>query len=377
MIDRIKHIRLSISGVNINRLYQECKKRDIELHDINRIDYKNIEFDVDLKNKKNIEKIARNQNYKISQKKLYGFNKIFNFAGSRFGILIGIIIFAVLNVLSNFFVWDIKIYGNETVSAGEIMEVLSNENLKKGKFFGSINSSAIEESLMNNLDKISLCSVIKKGTTIIVNIKEKLLEKNAKNINGDGDIVASCNLTITELEVVSGTALKKVGDSVKAGDVIVAGYILDGSGEKVSCTANAKIKAKTWHSATEIYMKKAEIKTRTGNKIELSHLSLFGAKFPVKTAENTFKNFEEERFERVLTNNFLPIKMFTTIYYETTSELVEKNFENDREKVVARCKAEASKSIRDNEIISNAFDVVTEEKDRFVVTSYIEVLIEI
>lgn len=377
MTKKSNRVKIFLHGVNIGRVFKACRDENIELFNINRTDYKNIEFEVQSKNKKKLEIIAQKNNYQISTNKGYGISKYWHFLLARIGIFAGIILFVLINIFANFFVWDIKIYGTENVQNQEILALLGQKNIKKGAIISKIAPEDVESTITNNIEKVSMCSVIKKGTTLIINIKEKMLASEIKNINGNGDIVAETNLTITEMDVVSGTALKSVGDSVKAGDVIVAGYILDTSGNKISCNANAKIKAKTWHSATEIYYKQVEVQNKTGKKIIVSNLSLFGTVFPIKTSQITFQNYIEETSEKYIQNNFLPIKMTTTTYFETMPEVVRQDFETDKQSILDRCQTLAGKKVKSNEIISKIFDVVTEEEDKFIVTSYVEVVFEI
>lgn len=376
MAKKSKLVRISLHGVNLSRIYRECQNANITLFDIERKDYKNIEFDINAKDKKQIENIAKKQNYAILEHQNYGNAKITNFFKWRFGLLIGFLIFVVLNIVSNFFVWDIKIYGNQYVTNEEVLAVLQQNNISKGKIISGINPQKVENSLTDNLEKISMCSVIKKGTTVIVNIKEKLLASEAKNINGDVDIVAQTNLTITDLNVTSGTALKKVGDSVKAGEIIVAGYIEDSNGNKVPCNANAQIKAKTWHFSSETYLKQIEVKTRTGNKRINSKLQIFGMNFQVKNDNCDFENFEAETSEKYISNNFLPFKMLTTTYFEVTSQFVQQNFDADKQSVVEKCEKNALLQVKSDEVISKTFYVVDEKDDCFIVTSYVEVTFE-
>lgn len=372
-----KYVRVSLSGVNLNKIYRECKKKDIEMFNINRKDYKNIEFDIKAKNKKLLKDIAKFQRYNYAEKQNFGHTKLLNFLKFRFGILIGIVFFVFINFVSSFFVWNIEIYGNQSVSNQEILNALSQNNIAVGKSVSNVTLQNIETNLTNSLDNISLCSVIKKGTTIIVNIKEKLATNSVEYINGNKDIVATTNMTIVEIKAQNGTILKKAGDSVKAGDVIVAGYIFDANGNKISCNANASIKAKTWHTATEVYQNKVEKKTRTGNKISNAYITFFDMKFDVKNNQNEFENFETEQTTTLLSNNnFLPVYLNTTTFFETTSEMIFQNFEQDKSAVLERCQSLAYSKVQNGETVTKVFDVIEQEQDSFVVTSYVEVVFE-
>lgn len=375
MKSRASKIHICLSGVNLNRIYRECEKNHIQLYNISRDDYKQIQFDISPKNKIAVRQIAKKHNYKYVEDTSKGFGKIMQFVKLRFGILLGVCLFLVLNFISGFFVWDIKIYGNQKVKTEEILSLLKTQKIQKGSIKNTQTLQTLEDEILNNFDDISLCSVMVKGTSVIINVKEKI---SVDAIDGEvqSDIIAPKNMTITELSVVNGTALKSVGDSVKKGEVIVAGYVFDVSGNKVFCKANASIKAKTWHTSTEIYKKQIEVLTRTGKTSKTSYIQLFDMKFGVTNQKNAFDCYETETYQTNLNNNFLPIKMFTIIHYEATKQTVTQNFENDKEQIISNCQKIASRAVEDDEVVTNIFDIVTEEDDKFVVTSYVEVLFE-
>lgn len=291
--ESVKLARVRLNGVNLNRIYFQSKKNNIELFNINRIDYKNIEFDTNIKNINMIKNIAKNQKYRFFLQKNYGFERYLHSFFNRIGIFVGLILFIVASICYSFFVWNIKIYGNQRIANKQIIAVLSQNNISVGKFFNFEKFNAIETELTNSIDEISLCSVIKKGTTIIVNIKEKLYSQDIENLNTGKDIVASQNMTLKNINVIQGTLLKSVGDSVMSGEVIVAGYFLNGN-SKVPCKANAVIEATTWKSHTEIYKKEEQIVERTGKVVENSRMILFGIKIDVKSAKNDFDTFDTE-----------------------------------------------------------------------------------
>ena len=103
-------ITVKLSGVNLNRIYKECLSKDIEMYNINRIDYKNIVFDIEKSKLKEVKKIAQNQNYEFFILRQYGVLKLFSLLTKRIGILVGISIFLLTTVLSSFFVFNIKIF---------------------------------------------------------------------------------------------------------------------------------------------------------------------------------------------------------------------------------------------------------------------------
>ena len=100
-------------------------------------------------------------------------------------------------------------------------------------------------------------------------------------------------------------------------------------------------------------------------------------KFDVKCSKNQFDSFEIETSETMLSNNFLPIKMTTITFFETTLSVIEQNFEKDKEIVLQQTQKLAGGQVKDGEQITNIFDVITENEDEYIITSYVEILIDI
>ena len=176
------YIRICVKGVNINRLYKTLKKNDIEMFDICRKDHNTVEFSL-LQNKhKKLLNLLKNSSYKIDVLKYGGFSKIYHFFIKRFGFLIGAVIGIFIITVSNFFITDIKIFGNEKLNHTDIIALLNNNGIKKG-VSTNISTDNIKSLLNSNFNDISLVSVIKKGTTIIINIKEKQSLDKIDNIS--------------------------------------------------------------------------------------------------------------------------------------------------------------------------------------------------
>lgn len=370
-------IKVQLSGVNLNRIYKFCLQNNITIYNVKRVDYKNIQFDITKSNFKTLQNIAKNQNYKLTIIKQFGIAKLLSIYSKRVGIFVGLAVFLFVNIFSGFFVWNIKIYGNNRVLNSQILSVLKANGINNGALFFNTDYQKIEQQLLNKLDELSLCSIIKKGSTIIVNVKEKLFVNQFLD-DTKQDIVATQNMTINSLTVVQGTALKNNGDSVKAGDVIVAGYFLDANGKKVNCKANANIDATVWYSKTVNYPKVLQLTKRTGQKISNSKMSLFGLNFTVKNHKNTFDEFEvEETINPVFNNNFLPLYLHTTTYHQITKTFVQQDFFKDKQSLIDNLQTEVINTVPKNLTISKTFDTINETDTEYIVTFYAEVQIQL
>lgn len=369
--------RVKIYGVNISKLYKILKKNNIAMIDICRENYKTIYFTVTSHNLKKLFALLDKSCYTINVIEYYGTKKAIEFFKVRFGYIVGLVVFIVLIALSNMFVSEIKIYGNSKLSSQEICACLSQNGIKKGSIISRCNSDQIYSILTNNFDEISLVSVLKKGTNIVINIKEKQSIDLATDTNPH-DIVADFDGTVLSLSVMQGTACVKVGDKFQKGDILIKGSFKDIDGNLVTCKAQGQVKAKLMLTSEIEFKSQAEVFVRTGKKISLSHYSLFGLQFLTQTKENTFENFEtEETSEYVFNNNVLPLKLVKTTYYETQKQLVSQNFDDYKAKLQLEAKQNAKNLLEKTDEITNEFGDIVEIENGYKVKYTFEVIKEI
>lgn len=341
---------VTIKTLNHEKIINNLSNK-VELFNVEKKDYNILKLQVKYSQKKILNKYLKNNNFEILKHKSFGLLsfilKVFRRLGITFGILFSIILFLILNQ----FIFKIEITGNDKVSRQEIINFLD-ENFDL-KFKHSVNTKDIELAIQSNFDKVSLTSVITKGSTIVINIKEKL----------DSDIlnttltpmIACYDGKITEIKLSQGTLNVKVGQTVKKGDVLVYPYIIDSAGNKKDILPQASIMAKIWVEGS-IYYQENEISfVRTGKSKTINYLTI--GKFSLNTKPNSpFKKYDtEEKTFYITKNNILPIINHQITYFETEEKLINNNFEEDKEKLILQCKEIALQKI-------NEYDIIKKEK---------------
>lgn len=365
-------VKINIHGVNIAKLYKILKKNNIAMFDICRKDYKTLIFTTYCTNQKKLIALLNNSCYTINVEEYYGPKKWLNFFTKRLGYVVGAIFFAVVMICSNFFVTDIKIYGLSTLTQQNITQFLNQNGVHKGAFISRVNAEQISASLSNNFEQISLVSVIKKGTSIIINIKEK--QSVTKLEESFANLVATKSGTVLEIETMEGTPLVKVGDSFKTGDVLIQGSFKDIYGNDVSCHAQGKITAQVNYTVELDFENQLTIYKRTGKVITNSKYWLFGWNLKTTSHQNTFEFFEQEQYtETLFKNNFLPIKAEYTKFYETKPSVVTQNFDEQKNKLIEQAKLQAHQMVNNIEIV-NEFENILETQTGYKVIYTIQTI---
>ena len=362
--------RIKVEGVNIDRIYKTLMKNKVNMSSIDRPDYKILYFNVKTNEVKKTLKLIDSPSYKIKIEKYFGASSIYNFLKKRFAFVISFVIFFSLLFVNTRLISDIKIYGNEMILTEQILQVLSEKGVKKLALIDSIDTEKCEEILLNNFEQMSLISVVKVGNNLIINVKEKTLNNLINDLAGS--IVANYYGQITEIEVMQGTALVKQGDIVKQGDVLVGNYYFSGD-KKVECKANAKIKQKIWFSHSETFLNEQIVYERTGNKIVDSKVSLCGLVIKQKVSKNNFEYFETIESENYLfKNNFIPLMVHKTTYYETKKNVLSLNFDDYKDSILQKCYDKAKEKVATSLTVTKTFDTINNIEGGYVVSAYIE-----
>jgi len=194
-------LKINISGVNIKRLLKNIIKNNIEIYNLNFINHKNIEFTINSKKLKNLKPLLKD--YRFSITNYYGFSYLKNFSFLHLGLIVGLVLFFCLIFLNNNYISKIVINGTERIENSSIISYLSEKNIKSNTFFTKVDVEKLETDLENKFSDISFISVIKKGTNIIINIKEKLY---AEEILTSQDIVAKFDGQIVKIDLKQGTS---------------------------------------------------------------------------------------------------------------------------------------------------------------------------
>lgn len=142
---------------------------------------------------------------------------------SRLGIIIGALLFAVLSYLGNTFVVKVEYQGDSLYFKNEIDEVLKQNSVKEYSPFYGVSVDKINSDIFSSSSLIAFSSVTKRGNRLIV-YTVKAVESDKSDVNFTDKIVASGDGKIVFIAVYRGTALKKAGDEVHLGEIIVDGY---------------------------------------------------------------------------------------------------------------------------------------------------------
>lgn len=165
----------------------------------------------------------------------------------RFGIWVGLVLFAAIVFASGQFVWDVRVEGNVYVEDAEVQEALREQGLYVGCLWRRLDIDALENRVLLYSDEISWISVNLIGTVANVELREVEPISPEPPEYAAADLVAARGGVIEWFEDIRGNVAVEIGEAVGEGDLLVGGlYGREGSPARYTC-ARGKVFARTEH----------------------------------------------------------------------------------------------------------------------------------
>ena len=330
------YISISVEGYFIERFINICISKKILLWNLKRTKSTFLYANVGIKDFKKMRKIASITKCRIKLKKKKGLPFIMNKYRKRkiFFILLIVLISFIFGI-SNF-VWNIQIEGNYNIVTEDIMLNLEENGLKIGTLKPKINTQKIIQNIRLKRNDIAWIGIELKGTNAIV----KIVEADKK----------------PEINVQNGTAVVKIGDIVKEGDVLVNGWLEGKYTGTRYVHAKAEIEAKVWYSGKKEMNLTQTKNEETGNKKSSYGIKINNFKINFPKGVSNFEKYDtinETKKLKIFSNFYFPIEFTKTTYKELKGSTITYTIDEAKEILLKELENEIKSKIQKTENIVN------------------------
>lgn len=248
----MNRIVIKVCGKNTKLFIQKLIKENIELLNIEYINYKEINIEIYSYELKKILKLK--SIYEISITKYKGLLKLKRIIKKNKIFIITLLISFMLVIFLSNLIFEVRIVHNNNELVNILEQELSNYDIKKYKLKQSYNKLNIikKEILKKYKNKIEWLEIIESGTTYIVRVEERKIIDNKINKNYQ-NIVAKKDAIIKKIVSSKGAIVKSLNDYVKKGDVIISSNILLNEVVKDRVVADGTIYGEVWYEITIEY----------------------------------------------------------------------------------------------------------------------------
>ena len=220
------YVRIRVRGFGAERLINLCARRGICLWNIER-QTDCISMCLSLKDFFSIRPLVRKSRTRVTVSERCGLPFFMIIVGKRKAFVIGLLMAVLFWMLSNGFVWDIRLGGNYSVSEDMFRSFLKTEGVTVGMKRRDLDIETLEKQIRRSFPQVTWASARLDGIRLSIEIKENdvLMEPETPEEETGADLVSPVEGRILSMIVREGIPMCKIGDTVQAGDVLVSGKV--------------------------------------------------------------------------------------------------------------------------------------------------------
>ncbi len=210
-----------VSGLNREFLLNKLKKSGVNVYNVKRKSAKQTLVTLPYNHVEKFFAITKELCYNVKKVNSSGrYYPIIQFF-SRTGIVLGLAFFMIFASVSSNFVFKISYHGSGAKYSREVSAYLNSAGVKKYSKYSSLNLKELSLNIVSSLPFVSFAECTRRGGELRIYLVEN---KNETGINSFQErLSAEVDGEIAEIKVYRGVALKKKGDKVKAGEILISG----------------------------------------------------------------------------------------------------------------------------------------------------------
>lgn len=320
------YVRIRVWGYSPERFMNLCGNHDILLWNIvNHGDY--YTMCVSIKGFFSLKNCLKKTGTRLRIEKRYGLPFLLPMVRKRKIFAIGFAgCFLFLCFMSRF-IWAIDIEGNLTVTDDVFLDFLEQNGIQAGMRRDAVVSPTLEEKIRERFDIITWTSVQLDGTRLVIQVKENEhpgeVQKEEQEGEAGRNLLADADGVIVKMITRTGVPLKKPGDEVKRGELLVQGQVPilneDGTIRRYEyCEADADIFIQYRYPVREKLPSTYIAKEYTGRLKKQPFFRTMKKEYrlPQGKAYSYCDMVTEERQIRLFGNLYLPLIVGKTTYRE-------------------------------------------------------------
>ena len=217
------------------------------------------------------------------------------------------------------YIWNIEIQEENNNNLANIEKDLEEAGLKTGILKSKVDSKEIINNIRLKRDDIAWMGIELKGTNVIVKVVKAEEKPEIIDDTEYCNIVSDKNGIITKINAQNGTAMVKVGDTIKEGTILISGTMEGKYTGTRYVHSIGEIEAKVWYTKSKKIYYNQEKYTETGAQEKKYGIKINNFEINFNKRVSKFKFYDtinEEKKFKLFSNLYLPISVTKLTYKE-------------------------------------------------------------
>jgi len=203
--------QINAAGVAVYGAY--CEDDDIVTH-----------FSVKRNDVEKLRNLAQKRGYDLTISRRSGIYWVVKRLLRRPVLTVGVLLFLLTAMYLPTRVYFFEIEGNTTIPTRLILEKCQQCGISFGVSRREVRSERMKNALLEAVPELQWAGINTSGCTATISVRERTQTEQLQTDTGVSSIVAKRDGVITECTVTKGNPVCKVGQAVKAGEVLISGY---------------------------------------------------------------------------------------------------------------------------------------------------------
>lgn len=267
-------VDFAASGGRSEKLITLCGRQGIQLYNV-RPTADGFTARLPARRYREVSRLARRCGTRLRVRKRRGVLFRLRAYRGRWGLVLAPLVFAAAVHLLGRSVWSIRYDGLDAATRSRVEQTLYSMDICEGAVLTQEKLRLAEKQLMDGDEAFGWVSLnFEKGRLVVE--ASPALQKPAIESNDPVDLVAAADGILLEVNVQEGFAVKSVGQTVAAGDVLVSAYKPDPYEQPVESHAKGLVVAAVKKTYQCVQPSTYEVQALTGRVASSCRLRLFG-----------------------------------------------------------------------------------------------------
>lgn len=272
------NVAVSVSGAKPEAILNLCAKEGIEIMSAVPEDEFTLLIRISARDEKKLFDLAPRAQCSIERLAASGVTSMKGRLKKRFVAVILLAACVCVLLSSRFYIWEINVTGNETVTTGEILAALRDCGVEIGSFWPNFTSDNIRSELLVHLPELAWATVNIYGSRAEVIVRERVQVPEMLDESNPADIIATKAGMITEVQALIGDAAVFNGTAVIEGELLISGEMKSSYAGSRTVHAYGEVTAYTWYELTASMPLASAEKSYTGGETSRYALNIGGSR---------------------------------------------------------------------------------------------------
>lgn len=343
-------IRVRVRGRRLERLILILNERGVRIRDIQREGLRAIIFTVRRRDIKALRDVCAASECAIEYERALGMDRALLMLKMRAALPISAVILTLIMGFLSARIWRVDVIAPTDDMRARIEYMLSDMGARPGAMKSALDLKSIEGAITAGVDDVKFCQARMRGTVLTLTAQKTAPAPDVLSLAPAGGLYARRDAVVERVQVLSGRAEVKRGDTVRAGDLLIAGE------ERVSSEGSAPVRAmgivtgRVWYEGrAESALSDTKLK-RTGRQSVKRTLRLWGYEFEISRGEE-YALCDREITRQAIGGLFLPLYVETARIYEVNEVSVRRDIREAQARACELARQNAVKKCPDNAIV--------------------------